>query len=226
MLERHRAGLLSPEARAALEAETLARLLPLVLDAAAALPESQSVQSCMSCLAHLVDRAPAAVLAAALADRPGREGGGEVGEVDELGPHAARLCSLLQQTVPPPPPPPASPCRASPGPAQGAASSGGAGRQRVRAARAQGQPYARQHDSDISEGGAQAGPHRMRRCGGVAGSRMATDKAETRIFHHAQGWPQARLAAGELAGVAGSRMGGPGCRTRSPPGGVATVNVK
>ena len=106
MLERHRAGLLSPEARAALEAETLARLLPLVLDAAAALPESQSVQSCMSCLAHLVDRAPAAVLAAALADRPGREGGGEVGEVDELGPHAARLCSLLQQTVPPPPSPP------------------------------------------------------------------------------------------------------------------------
>ncbi len=99
-MQRHKAGVLREEAKAALEEETLARLVPLVLEAAGTLPDAHGVQSCMSCLAHLVDKATPALLHAALFDAPAdtaaAAGGAALGQ---LAPNALALCSLLQHAV-------------------------------------------------------------------------------------------------------------------------------
>ena len=103
MIQRHKAGILKQDVRVELERETLARMIPLVLDAAEALVGSQNLQSSMSCLAHLFDKAPAAVLDAAFVGAEQGPDRAAQSPYCELGPCSTVLCSLLQKVVSHPP---------------------------------------------------------------------------------------------------------------------------
>jgi hypothetical protein len=99
MIHRHKAGMLKEDEKSALEEETLARMIPLVLESAETLADSHSMQSSMSCLAHLLDKAPPAVLDRAFSDSQENSGRGVQSHYCELSPCSTWLCSFLQKAV-------------------------------------------------------------------------------------------------------------------------------